>query len=674
MPKRTSERGVHFYRDLPSGRVGVRIDASTHTIRLHDDVTGADTELGALRTSLVSAMCIVGKALSVDAYERDLSPIGDAIVGALQTSAGALRDATLEAAIAEVNTTPLLYSAPFLDARWLWADAFRFRACRVAIANAEDLVIDKDGVDAAVDVVKRLGKWRELFLHGDGGKKAINSALNDFGETMPAPALWGLRNIALRRPRSAQAPLEILGWLGSLHDTAPAVLALAEAASDDEVAALLPTHGGARGVASFLAQGDGDVRTFLQLVRSAERESVIASTRDPLAFPLPSIPLPNVAGLRFIANARELVAEGNAMHHCVASKRYACQRGAAFIFHAERDGTNGTIHVDDSGHVVEARGPFNRASIAASWGAEQLAAWGAGLWSLQWSPSQLAWPPALAVPPGGRPLRSVRAIAEVYEAITQLAPARRAPLARWFRAATRGAVAGTLGVFIPDGALPTRTAWTVDKNGVIVSTDQPIPTLADARSMLAIEMPRMRHVPRALPIPPPPWMGMELIADVDNTWRFHCHDDAGDTLVVVDERGDARILSSHAAPSQAEVWRGRAAAWAHGFWGPRIGMERSTWDALRAPAVPPGAESLRSVAACHLVYTSTCDRRNDVDGALARFYERFVNEAVRGLAFLVVRDRAMGFVTVLDAKRRIVARTEDLLTPLPTTGVVRKRA
>lgn len=117
--KRTSETGVHFYRDIDGARRGVRVDCSAHTIKLTlDGEHGADRstlELGALRTALVTAMAFVGKALSVETYERDLSPVGDAIVGALQRCAGPLRDPALERALSEEQATPLVYSAPFLE-------------------------------------------------------------------------------------------------------------------------------------------------------------------------------------------------------------------------------------------------------------------------------------------------------------------------------------------------------------------------------------------------------------------------------------------------------------------------------------------------------------------------------------------------------------------------------
>jgi hypothetical protein len=79
------------------------------------------------------------------------------------------------------------------------------------------------------------------------------------------------------------------------------------------------------------------------------------------------------------------------------------------------------------------------------------------------------------------------------------------------------------------------------------------------------------------------------------------------------------------------------------------------------------------VAACHLVYTSTYERCGDAHGALARFYERHIHAAVRGHAFLVARDRETGLVMVLDSKRKIIARTDDIVASMPSTQATARR-
>jgi hypothetical protein len=260
-------------------------------------------------------------------------------------------------------------------------------------------------------------------------------------------------------------------------------------------------------------------------------------------------------------------------------------------------------------------------------------------------------------------------------------------------------------VFIPEGTEHApATAWIVDAEGTMRSSDEPwAPGFAGARNRderrparapapadVDVDVERYRGdvgVLREPPIPLPRFMGIEPIGNLagvnhelnlqlrahDDAWYFRCQDDEGLALVRVDAAGDAHVVAARPIASLGERWRARLAMWGRGFWGPRLGMDRSTWDAQRAPPVPPGGEALATVGACHFVYASTVERVGDVDGSLARFYVQHVQAALRGSAFLVVRDRTMGLVTVLDAKRRIVARSDELLADTPVSVPARGR-
>jgi hypothetical protein len=102
-----------------------------------------------------------------------------------------------------------------------------------------------------------------------------------------------------------------------------------------------------------------------------------------------------------------------------------------------------------------------------------------------------------------------------------------------------------------------------------------------------------------------------------------------------------------------------ARAFAGGLWAARLGLETNTWGGARR--VPTGGDALRTVAECLLVYSRTCDKRADREGALGAFYAEHVERATRGLAWLVARDRAAGLVSVLDGTGHVVARTESVL-------------
>ncbi len=709
---RLAPHGVDFVR----GERFVRVDTRAHDVRLESH-RGETLALGALRSGLISAMGFVLEELDVPPMRYDLSPAARAVEESLAERAAqrGLRDPSLEAAVAAVSSTPLLYAAPFLEARFVWQDALRFRACRVAVANAEDDLIDEDTPEAAAAVVERLGKWRDLFSPSGKSRRALNSALNDFGETLPAAALWGLRRVPLGRPRARRELLEVLGWLGALPpaDGLDAIIAVVERAGDDELAAALGDDE-PRALARRLAEGDPESTTLLQLARSA-----VARLREQLTvrpgqrFPAPPFPPPDVPGLRLIADVDALRAESDAMHHCVLSLAGRCARGEAFIFHAEQGGTHGTIQVDPSGRVVQARGPMNRPSIAADWGARVLGAWGMGLWSSAFDPDALTWPLALAPAPGTRPLKNVRAVVEAFCALTP-APAVR----DWFVTMTSAAVRGLGGLYVLEGG-DDKTVTAVDAAGhvlgdtrgldlttwrgsrlrrgaVIPDPDDDAPVLVRPwRVEPAIPPPRFANVrlvedsdafrrlrlrlatPRPLPpvadpaVPPvadparplppvaDPAMALRGLEDdivAGRALAFECHPDRGVVVVRVTLGTNEVTCAVSKGAAQAEIdWAvTRLREWTYGFWAVRLGLHRSTWiGAMRAPA---GGEPLETVEACARLYEAVVEQSGDRDGKLAAFFEKHAAAATRGDAWLVVRDREKGAVAVLDRKRNVIAR------------------
>jgi hypothetical protein len=661
---RPTENGV----DFTDGDRSVRADTSAHTVRLVNHA-GATVELGALRTGLLTAMGFVAETFGLR-LGSDCGPVARAITRALAAAAArrGVRDAALEAGIDEICATPLLYSAPFLEARYVWQDALRFRPCRVAIARAEDDFIDEDAPETAARVVAALGRWRDLYAARGKASRALNAALTDFGDILPADALWGLRKVPLGRPRTRAAPLELLGWLGALpgvpqHER---IVEIVERASDADMDALLDGRlddalaqpRAPRELARLLADGDPDSRTLLQLVRSALAEQAAPRART---FPDPPIPPPDDAEIRLLRTPAELRKEGERMHHCVASLMRECLRGDAFIFHVEHEDTHATIHVDRHGRVVQARGPFNRPSVAARRGAARLLEWGASL----------AWPIGLPATAGVRPLRSVRALRGAYETLWQRQPDRLRQLTAWFNDATERAVAGEIGCFVVDG--DADRVWVAAADGSpLGNSDAPLPPRpgrppARARDpfpvMPVVELP----VP---PIPPPQWTGVRLLRssaqlgvnDVTaieraagrRSFLFEVRLDDYAPLffeVGIDESVQA-LGASRYAGARVEEASQRLRLWARNFWALRIGLQRSTWCGdVRAPA---GSEPLRTVEDCFVLYRSLCDRVADVDGRRAVFFERHCGAAVRASAWIVARDRSAGIVYVLDGRGRVI--------------------
>jgi hypothetical protein len=109
--------------------------------------------------------------------------------------------------------------------------------------------------------------------------------------------------------------------------------------------------------------------------------------------PLP-IPLPEVAGIKFLSTVEELLEEASSMDNCLASYAQVACMGWGFYFHVEKDGEAATIEVMRDGRVRQAAGPRNRQNSAARWGARVLQQW-AQAW-----PEEL--PPVRQLPPVAR--------------------------------------------------------------------------------------------------------------------------------------------------------------------------------------------------------------------------------------------------------------------------------
>src|SRR5262249_24981661 len=153
-------------------------------------------------------------------------------------------------------------------------------------------------------------------------------------------------------------------------------------------------------------------------------------------------------------------------HHCVFGLARSCTDGYAFVFHVEKDGAHATIHIDDAGDIVEARGPFNRHSPAVTWGSNVLRHWALALWVKRFPKEQLAWLCAnVEAPPGTKPLRNVRAIVEAYATLDAAAPPNRLALRDWFVCATHAATKGAC--VLAQSIGPDACVYALDQTGAL---------------------------------------------------------------------------------------------------------------------------------------------------------------------------------------------------------------
>lgn len=90
----------------------------------------------------------------------------------------------------------------------------------------------------------------------------------------------------------------------------------------------------------------------------------------------PPIAVPDTSAIRFLATVADVVAEGAAMGHCIASYAHSAVQGTCYLFHVEYDGEVASVQVGPDGRVVQAFGPRNRRNMASEWGAQALNRWG----------------------------------------------------------------------------------------------------------------------------------------------------------------------------------------------------------------------------------------------------------------------------------------------------------
>lgn len=101
-------------------------------------------------------------------------------------------------------------------------------------------------------------------------------------------------------------------------------------------------------------------------------ETLVGPDGNPIPFPEPPCPgwrsgQDTILPLR---TAEEVLAEGNQMHNCVASRVGEALAGLAFLYHGKVAGKSLTIQIARQGQgyrVVEAAGSSNTAPTAAQW-------------------------------------------------------------------------------------------------------------------------------------------------------------------------------------------------------------------------------------------------------------------------------------------------------------------
>lgn len=177
-----------------------------------------------------------------------------------------------------------------------------------------------------------------------------------------------------------------------------------------------------------------DEQRALRAVRKAQQVKTASGTTVALA--RPPIGVSFHPSVRFLGTAAEVVAEGRAMHHCIATRIPHAVRGYCYLFHVEHKGQRASVEVSRAGDVIEARGPCNEDNGAARFGIAMLHKWGLALAisrivGAYRADAPLPVLPAAALGPGQTPLLRWVDLAKSLDAL----PYTNATLRRFLRRA-----------------------------------------------------------------------------------------------------------------------------------------------------------------------------------------------------------------------------------------------
>ena len=383
---------------------------------------------------------VAGQLLAL--RERGLADVNPAIARVLQATLSVSRRAP------RLAGRRALYHEEFLV-----RDVVQHRAAAIALAFFDRRLVvtwlDRTGAGRPVDDaghVEILRDWRGLFSPDGRSYRTLDRTLMNLPRGVPPELVCELARVRLERPPTGRAALTALLLLvGDRRfrrhpDFAGHATILQRAGEEDvaEACAILAEHlqrrldtartRDLRVLTTFLLdyparfQGTlpGLVRRVIRwhaqramlAARAAARDAAVGAEPawgEPVphvAAPVPwrsrgggrlgqaqrpSIPLPGIEGVTFLATAARIRAEGHRMDHCIADYVRDAVEGQCFLFHVVRNGSEASVEVDRQGRVRQASGPSNVDNEAARWGTRVLREWGRGLRSCD----PAAGPPSL---------------------------------------------------------------------------------------------------------------------------------------------------------------------------------------------------------------------------------------------------------------------------------------
>lgn len=359
-----------------------------------------------------------------------------ALVGAqrrrlLETVPAEVRDVQRAIFAATAGSAELAEGEALYRHSYLVRDVVRFRAAAIAVRNVADLVgsrarrlaaslegdAPQGGGGAAPsepELLAALADWKALFAPTGRSGRSLRRTLMNLPCVRPAWLVCALVNFELQRPVTDLLQLRVLLSRASLAPYGgDAVrdrhLELLQFATPGEVRRMFDELGAYLGrrlrphlfedittAVRFLIDAQqragrlsGLVRRSLDWHRMAPRRRLAelglppeVTEETPVA--VPPAELPADARIRFLATVGSILAEGQNMGHCIATRVPRALAGESYLFHVARLSRRGvleeaSVELDLHGRVVEARGPYNTVNGASRWGARRLGEWAARL-------------------------------------------------------------------------------------------------------------------------------------------------------------------------------------------------------------------------------------------------------------------------------------------------------
>ena len=304
------------------------------------------------------------------------------------------------------------YFYEFAD-KYLIDDLFRYRAAGKAIHifgdafynSAWDLYINEPSAltdplnqrQAVRIACDQLRNWRSLFSYNGRSYPNLNRTLDQLPGGISNNLLKNLRSVKLKRVVTDRPELIVilLGNASSFQNHGDVLhfatrREIIQAMNRVSIAMQTPlSHRSTAHLDTFVRYlndypdvheggivglANKSIQYHLDLVNQTLADIDTTDMERELA--KPPIPVPSVAGLRFLSTSQEVLAEGMLMGHCIGRYIELAERGECYLFHYEDGGQSASIQVDPYGKVIQSRGPRNTQNEATKRAQQILSRWG----------------------------------------------------------------------------------------------------------------------------------------------------------------------------------------------------------------------------------------------------------------------------------------------------------